>query len=358
MPSAPRPPFARALGSFAVCGSLVLTAACTSPPDTVGSDEHEIAATEREVEFSSGPDTLFGTFAVPDDTTGPVPAALIISGSGPTDRDGNNPGRPDADTNRNFAAALADAGVASLRYDKLGSGTTGMASRTEGAQVDLGVFDQEVTDAYAELTAQPEVDPERLIVLGHSEGSLFALRAPELTEPAPAALILAAPVGARYLDVMDRQLTEQLRLAESQGMAGTDVDQMLSDTRYAIARVRAGEEVDLDRGTALDSIFYPGVEPFLQEIDRLDPTELAAALPSSTPTLVLWGTADSQVEGSEVDRLTEALTNVERVDIPATDHIFREYGTEPGDPVLDSHRTFAPEVGEAIEGFLARHSRP
>ncbi|TDQ48203.1 alpha/beta hydrolase family protein [Actinorugispora endophytica] len=347
------PSLARALGAPAACAALLLSSACAGPEPAT--EPPAIAATEREVEFTSGPDTLFGTFAVPEGTTGRVPAALIISGSGPTDRDGNGPMRPYADTNLNFAAALADAGVASLRYDKLGSGETGMAGRSEGDPIGMGVFEEEMAAAYAELLAQPEVDPARLIVLGHSEGSLFALRAPEVVAgPAPGALILAAPVGERYLDVLDRQLTEQARLAESQGQLDAgEVNGFMSDSRASIARIRAGHDTGLDPENPLSGLFYPGVEPFLREIDRLDPVDLAAGLPEGTRTLMLWGTADSQVTGAEVDRLAAALDGVERVDVEDADHVFRETSTAPGAPVLDEDRPFSPEAAEAVSRFLA-----
>lgn len=345
------PSLVRPLGVLAVCGALLLSTACAEPDPAA--ETADIAAVERDVEFTSGPATLFGTFAVPERTTGAVPGALIISGSGPTDRDGNGPGRPSADTNLNFAAALADAGIASLRYDKRGSGATGSAGQPEDGPVDLATFEADMAAAYAALLAQPEVDPTRLIVLGHSEGSLFALRSPSVVAgPAPSALILAAPVGDRYLDVVDRQVTERVRLAESRGqLDAARATELLSDTRSAIARVRAGQDLER-RGTGpLSGLFYPGVEPFLHQIDQLDPVDLAAVLPSGTETLVLWGTADAQVTGAEVDRLTAALDTVERVDVEGADHVFRETSTAPGAPVLDEDRPFAPEAAEAVKRF-------
>ncbi|PSL00718.1 hypothetical protein CLV63_101192 [Murinocardiopsis flavida] len=353
MPTALSPFAPRASGALAVCAALLLSAGCGAAPERTA-EQPPGAAEERDLRFTSGPDTLHGTFAVPKGASGKVPGALIVSGSGPTDRDGNSDMRPNADTNRNFARVLADAGVASLRYDKLGSGDTGMASHAKDDRIGYDVFEQEMTDAYAELAAQPGVDPGRLMVLGHSEGSLFALRAPQVIEEnPPKALVLAAPVGNRYLDTVDRQITEQVRGGESQGRFDAErATAVLSDTRLAIARVRGGHPVPDDIAPELDALFRPELGPFLRRIDGLDPARLGADLPADVATLVLWGEADSQVVRQDVDRLMTGLDGAERVDLPDTDHVFRVYHDSPGSPVLDDERDFSPDVAPALTGFV------
>lgn len=344
----------------AVAAAAVLLAAGCGPGGTgEGAAPPGTEPVERDVSFRSGPDTVHGTFALPPDADGPVPGVLIISGSGPTDRDGNGEGRPDADTNLNFARVLAQAGAASLRYDKLGSGETGTGSRDGDGAVGFDDFEEQVAAAYTELADQPEVDPSRLLVLGHSEGALFALRSPEAVEgPAPAGLVLAAPPGSRYMDLIDRQITDQARRAESQGaMTAADAEELLSDTRLSIARLRAGEEPPRGIAEGLAPLFGEQNARFLREIDALDPKEMAEDLPGETPALVLWGTEDSQVEGPEVDRLMEGLesggrTGVERVDIEGADHVFREYDDGPGAVIPDADRPFADEVSPAVESFL------
>ncbi|MBV2363571.1 alpha/beta fold hydrolase [Streptomonospora nanhaiensis] len=357
MPLVPPPPAraARALAALAALPLLLLGTACS--PET---DPNPIASApgvrpaERDITFTSGPDTLHGTFALPPDGGEGLPAALIVSGSGPTDRDGDNPARPDAGTNENIARVLAEAGVASLRYDKLGSGATGMASRDPEAPVDYGVFADEVAAAYAFMADQPEVDPARLVVIGHSEGALFALRAHELAGGTPpAALVLAAPPGRRYLDVLDRQVTEQVRQAEAAGALGyTEAEETLSDTRYAIAGIRDGEVPDLASGSPLGGVLEPRTAPFLRTVDAMDPVDLARDVPDDIPVLVLWGTADSQIQRSDVDRLMTGLPGAERVDVEGADHVLRVYDDAPGAPVLDSQRRFSPDVAPALVGFL------
>jgi pimeloyl-ACP methyl ester carboxylesterase len=350
-------PFASpSLRRAALSAALLLAATgCGAREDSAPEAEPPGAAPEeQEVGFDSGPDTLHGTLAVPRGADGPVPAALIISGSGPTDRDGDNPMRPDAGTNENFARVLADNGVASLRYDKLGSGETGMGGRDEDTPVGYDVFEQGMADAYAFLADRPEVDPERLLVLGHSEGALFALRAPAVAgDHPPAALVLAAPPGGRYLDTLDRQLTDQVRLQESAGaLDPAGAEDLLSDARYAISEVRAGSDLDPDPAPELGGVFSPSVAPFLREIDALDPVELGRGLPEGVATLVLWGEADTQVAREDVDRLMTGLPDAERVDVPDADHVFRVQDDAPGAAVLDADRPFAPGAAEALADFL------
>src|SRR4051812_47108699 len=78
------------------------------------------AAASSSVQLVTGTGTVFGTLTVPGGTA-KVPVALIIAGSGPTDRDGNSPMLPGKNNMyKQLADALASAGVASLRYDKRG----------------------------------------------------------------------------------------------------------------------------------------------------------------------------------------------------------------------------------------------
>ncbi|GAA2004601.1 alpha/beta fold hydrolase [Nocardiopsis rhodophaea] len=351
-------PYLSALHRAAAGGlaALLLATGCGVSPDRPGApDPPGAEPAERDVRFDSGPDTLHGTFALPPVTDDePVPAALIISGSGPTDRDGNSELRPGADTNLNLARVLAEAGVASLRYDKLGSGETGMASRDAADPVSYEVFEEEMADAYAELIAQPEVDPDRVVVVGHSEGALFALRSPDVVdEHPPVGLILAAPIGDRYLDTLDRQFTEQVRAAEtSRQISAAGATDLLSELRTGIARIRAGRPLPDEVAAPLSPVLTPANAPFLRTIDSIDPAELARDLPPETRTLVLWGTADAQIAEDDVDRLMGGLDNARRVDLPDADHVLRLYDDSPGVSVLDADREFSPDVAPAVHGFL------
>lgn len=337
--------------AVAAATALLLTSAC-APQEEDTAPLPGVAGSEQELSFTVDGTEVFATLMLPEGASGPVPGALIVSGSGPTDRDGNGEMRPNADTNLNFARVLAEAGVASLRYDKLGSGETGLGDLDPDEPVDPDVFDAQLAAAYEALVGRSEVDPSRTAVVGHSEGSLYALRSHALVDAAPA-LVLAAPVGDRYLDVLDRQLTEQVRAAEAAGgLPETEAVTMLSDARAGRAAVRGGRAVPDDLSDMVGSLYSRQNAPFLARMDAMDPVELAGELPADTPVLVLWGEADAQITREEVDRLMTALPSAERLDLPETDHVFRRYEDRPGATVLDAERPFAPEIAPALAEFV------
>jgi hypothetical protein len=132
---------------------------------------------------------------------GPFPAAVLVGGSGPIDRDSNAPRMP-LGVMRDVAHALAGRGVASLRYDKRGVG--GSSRRRDGSAGDwreAGLFDNadDVTAAQAALVARPEVDGGRVLLVGHSEGALLVAHAAARSAGAtrPAGVVLLSPSAQR-----------------------------------------------------------------------------------------------------------------------------------------------------------------
>src|SRR5688500_504604 len=131
--------------------------------------------TEEEITFPSGDITLAGTLAFPAaDSGGGVPGVVFIHGSSAVDRNEN----PDPELAgahikglelnifSDLATALAEGGIASLRYDKRGVGGSGGDFNTR--RVDDLVND--VRAAIARLRADDRVDSKRIFLVGHSEG--------------------------------------------------------------------------------------------------------------------------------------------------------------------------------------------
>ena len=143
----------------------------------------------QPVTFEAGGVTIYGTYTHPGSApAGTLPAALLLGGSGSsTDRNDNNPAQPHGNALEAVANWLSADGVASLRYDKLGSGQTGWgryAAHPERAG--LGTYEQEAVAALRFLAGQRQVDRARLAVFGHSEGGVYALLlASGLAGPAP-----------------------------------------------------------------------------------------------------------------------------------------------------------------------------
>src|SRR3954470_24058089 len=168
-------------------------------------------AAEREVQFEgAGGVRLSGTLLLPEAPTHPVPAVVLVAGSGPTDRNGNQPPMLWTGLLKQTAEILAEAGIASFRYDKRGLHRSGGRPK-DPAELARFVawenFSADVVAAHRALCAQPEVDAGRVALLGHSEGGLLVMHAALAMQEAgqaPAAVVLVSTPG-RPLDVVLRE---------------------------------------------------------------------------------------------------------------------------------------------------------
>jgi len=320
---------------------------------------YALAADEQEVQFASGSDTLYGTLLLPEGVTAP-PAALLIAGSGPTDRNGNSPLLGlQVNTLASLARALADAGVASLRYDKLASGKTGTAGHSS-PDFDFNTFLDEALAAAAALTARPEIDASRLLLVGHSEGGLFAeLLAQQL--PSLSGLILAAPLGARALDTLRRQLTAQLDTAlAARQLSQNAYDRLSADLDRTIASIRQNGTIPAGLfadAPDLRALFAPSIGAFFQQEDRYDPAQLAMQLPVALPVLLLRGGLDTNVDQYDIQRLLDGFhaagnATVQRGEFANVDHELRQLPPGQG-PSFNVSYPVSSAVQDAVTGFAA-----
>jgi acetyl esterase/lipase len=293
--------------------------------------------------FNSGADGVHGTLLVPAHAAGAkIPAAVIIAGSGPTDRDGNSTLEAGKiDTLKDIANVLASHGVASLRYDKLGTGATGLGSFASHPQ-DIGfdVYVQEANDAYDFLRRRPDIDPQRVIFVGHSEGALIAMVVTDALPAGstPAALVLAAPPGNGYLETILTQLRTQYAAAVQAGKASqAQAGGVLADAARIVASLKASGGYPPGMAITappLASLFSAQNERFLAEVERDDPASVGARLPKDLLILILHGEKDEQVSDADITRLSEALrksshARVEVDSLPDADHVFKDV---PGTP--------------------------
>ncbi|ERN51369.1 alpha/beta hydrolase [Alkalihalophilus marmarensis] len=125
---------------------------------------------EKMVSIQRGDLTISGTLEVPEKKEQSYPAVLIISGSGPLNRDGNGKRGQVFNLYNSLAAFFKENGFVTLRYDKRGVGAS------TGTYLEAGLWDL-IDDAKAVLRflkEQPEVDPHHVFVIGHSEGAMIA----------------------------------------------------------------------------------------------------------------------------------------------------------------------------------------
>ncbi len=262
----------------------------------VSADRHTADMT-RSVELSWQVDDIpmYGTLTVPEGS-GPFPAVVMVAGSGPTDRDWNSPLMPgDNGSGRLLALALADAGLASLRYDKRGSGphVAEYLPRMIG-RISMESHLDELVAAVGVLIAQDGVDASRIVGLGNSEGCLHVLHYATSPQPVPfVGVVLTAPPGRAIGDVLMAQLAQQLDQQP-------DGDALYPMVEAAAARYSAGQPMDPDPRLpeylrmVLSSFDTPANLPFARELWSED---AADSLPLvRVPTLVLIGAKDLQVD--------------------------------------------------------------
>lgn len=333
---------------------------CSSQPPTA-KPPASASWVEDPVSFTVADMTIYGTFRHPAGQGRAVPGALLIAGSGPTDRNGDSAVMPgQIDTLRNLAQTLSDDGVASLRYDKLGTGQTGLGHyATDPTKVGIGVFQDEATGALNFLAGQSGVDRDHLMVLGHSEGALYAMMlatAAPATGPAVRALGLVEPASRRILDLVSEQVHAQADVAVRSGrLTAAQAAQSTAAIDNAIQEFRTTGNVPPDEPPALRSVINAANAHALSQEDAIDPAALAAKLPRAMPVLVTCSDADLQITCQDVDSLVSALTGAgtktDYVHLTGVNHVLKEDASRtPANYAKDL--PFSAQLAGALASFI------
>lgn len=256
--------------------------------------------TERQMAFTSGVLRLAGTLTVPDAVERP-PITVIVAGSGPTDRNGNQGARLRTNTYAQLAWGLALQGVASLRYDKR------VLPATEG-QVNLPAltFDDFVADLAAAVLAVRK-DYAKVFVLGHSEGGSLAIRAAARGTPMDGVVLVATP-GRGMTTLLHEQLSRQLDPAT------------LTQFDTALARFLRGEDPgELPPG--LRPLVAPVNRRFMQGWASLSPTDELALV--RVPVLIVQGDMDIQIRPADAQALKAAKADAQLLIVPGASHTLK-----------------------------------
>ena len=291
-------------------------------------------AKESAVELETNGATLHGTLLNADDAHA---IAVIIAGSGPTDRDGNSALLPGANNSLKLVAeTLADNGVSSIRYDKRMIGE----SQVPGlAETDLR-FDHYVADAaaWAEFAAEQYGLP--IYLTGHSEGAQIAMVAAAANEYA--GVILLAGPGQHPADLIESQLEAQLPAP------------MMQQARETLATLRNGQTVD-HPPPMLASLFRASVQPYIISWFQYDPAATIAQV--EEPTLLVYGTTDIQVPVGDATILSAAKGDAKVAIIDGMNHVLKSVSADPAaqqtsysDPALPLHL----DLIEALADFVTK----
>lgn len=328
--------------------------------------------TQREVAYTNAQDgtRLAGTLTLPPGA-GPHPVVVLITGSGPQDRDetvfAHKPFLVIADH-------LTRRGVAVLRADDRGvGGSTGSVSESTSHD-----FSQDVLAAIAMLKTIPEIDPARIGLVGHSEGGIIAPMVAADSRDV-AFIVMLAGTGLRGRDILTLQTGALFRAA---GVQGEPLENVLKHHRRLMDLIEGQAERDelsaaardlirsqqaVQGGAADESLIESTAEQALRSLDTpwlrhfllLDPREALRRV--KVPVLALFGELDLQVPPREnMPEIEKALMEAGNRDVtirelPRLNHLFQTATTGLVAEYALIEETFAPAALDAMtEWILAR----
>lgn len=288
------------------------------------------------LQTSTGP--IYGTLQI-GSCKPKCPVAIIIAGSGPTDRDGNSAALPGQNNSlKMLAEALAANGIASIRYDKRGIAESKKAMQSE----DSIRFTHYVNDA-GEWIDFAHKDPRfsSIVVIGHSEGSLIGIVASQTHRVDK--LISIAGTGRPAGTVILEQLSSQLP------------PPLMGSAEEIVRALNAGKAPD-SVPPVLYSLFRPSVVPYLISWLKYDPAAEIAKL--TIPSLVLQGTTDIQVSQTDAKLLAAGNSRAKLVIIDGMNHVLKDVTSDRAaqiaaysDPNLPLNAQLAREIVQFINGM-------
>jgi pimeloyl-ACP methyl ester carboxylesterase len=286
--------------------------------------------TSLELKTKTG--SLHGTLDLPTGK-GPFPVVLMIAGSGPTDRDGNQP-RMRNDSLKMLGKGLAAQGVAVLRYDRRGIGASAAAQRKEA---DMR-FDMLIADAVEWIKLlRKDGRFTRVGVVGHSEGALVGLLAAKRAKAD--AYVSVAGAGRSAPEVLREQLGKNLP-RDLKAKADPIIDAIVAGRPVA------------DVPKELAALFRPSVQAYLTSYFKYDPAkEIATA---GVPVLIVQGTTDVQISMEDAKRLAKARKGARLVVIKDMNHVLKLATTteEQRKAYFDPSVKLAPRLVPEVAAFL------
>ena len=262
-----------------------------------------------------------------------IPVVLIIAGSGPTDRNGNNVLGVSSYSYKLLAEGLATNGIASLRYDKRGIG----ASVVKDFKEEDFNFDDIVADAlsWVEWLSKDKRFSD-VIVLGHSEGSLIGML---IAQNAKVSKYISVAGTARRIDKVILEQFKQQRYTEKALQTATNCFDSLANGKRII------QVPDI-----FQSIFRPSVQPFLISWLRYTPKDEIKKL--QKPIMIVQGTNDIQVAVSEAELLKESSPKAAYLLIEGMNHVLKDSPASRNENLATYRKPDLPLAKGLVEGIV------
>lgn len=264
------------------------------------------AQSPKQVTFKETPailkinnDQIFGTLTVPDGVK-KCPVALIIAGSGPTDRDGNNSMMKN-NSLKMLAEELAKNGIASLRFDKRGIGESKKSAVAESSLV----FENYTEDVKSWINyLKQDKRFTQLTVIGHSEGSLIGM--------------IASAKANKFVSIAGAgESADKLIKTQIASKSNKQIEDM---TFPIIDSLKGGNKVN-KVDPLLNSLFRASIQPYLISWFKYDPQTEIKKL--TIPVLIIQGNNDLQVSVKDAENLSKAKANSELVIVDKMNHIMK-----------------------------------
>lgn len=311
--------------------------------------------------------SLAGTLTIPPGQ-GPFPAAVLICGSGPHDRDESLAGH------RPFlvlADHLTRKGIAVLRFDKRGVGK----SSGKYDQATAEDFAADAVAALVYLKTRKEIDAKKMGLIGHSEGGIIAPMAATHSQDVAWIVLLAAP-GLKGEDLLLLQSQAILRTA---GVNEGEISRTLAFNKQSYALVRQEKDPtalqaklnELVQSTSTGAALPPNalqsqmrllISPWFRSFIDYDP--VPALQKTACPVLALNGEKDLQVPpGENLPKIKKALEDggnkdSQATELPGLNHLFQHGPTGAPTEYGAIEETMAPEALNAISDWIAKHTAP
>ena len=246
---------------------------------------------------------IYGTLTMPVSKK-KIPVVLIIAGSGPTDRNGNSDqGGLKSNAYKMLADSLQQAGIACVRYDKRGIGESSEALKVE----DSIRFGDGIKDAEGFIKMlKADTRFSKVIVLGHSEGSLIGMVA--ANKEKAAGYISLAGIAERADVIIEKQLKAQS-------------EELAANAKIILDSLDKGHLVK-DVAPSLFSLFRPSIQPYMISWLKYEPKLEIKKL--TIPVLILQGTTDIQVSVEEAQKLKKAYPKATLKLITGMNHVLKQ----------------------------------
>lgn len=274
---------------------------------------------------------VLGTLWTPE-TKEQVPLVIMLTGSGPNDRNGNSMMTRN-DSHKQLAKVLLENGIATYRYDK--RTFTQVKKNKIDPNPSFDQFVQDVQDVIYHF--QRDKRYSKIILAGHSQGSLVAMLA--IDDSIDGFISIAGPA-----EPVDKAILKQIA-AQAPGLD--------KEAEVIFNKMKTQDEPVTEVSPYLMSLLNPSIQPFMKTWMKYDPTAEIKKL--KIPILIINGTRDRQVDVTDAKALHEAMPASQLVILENMDHIFKLVGNDDiiaaksyTDPSFPLH----PELASTIVNFV------